>query len=522
MSRNKKILLISAFFLLLMQMVTLDIGFILGAGGGNLAEGWFSDIAYNLNWEFTGRMAEDIPYGAGWSTGIGKLFFLIHNVFYKIFGVGLFQARLVSFASGVIMLVLLYVWVKKYISQDAAIFSMLLMASSPLFYTSIPSAKQDIVHCLFAFSAFYFISSAILTRKGVYYLLAGFIAALSVDISYRGIEIVIAVYLFHCIFFEREGFLKRSSLLLSGSFIAFIYWYSINILPIGIDAFLGYHFASAAGDGGDYNFTVLLSEFYRFLNIFSGRNKYVFIFELFYLVFLAVLFYKNRGKHKGIFKVIGVWVLINFMILTVIERTTERIYLLMYYTFLFIFSGIGLSELFEQRRKIAYAILSLILLFAFTFQGAIFVKYTYHTAIKKDYDIKGYYDKLRASVDINKPIIGTTNHWYAFPDARYYGGQFYLSRVVTILKELKPSQEYVSDYERAEALLKVFEKRGIEYVIADEYFKPTLTKYFVNSELPSKNFKLVNTITDMFLGKGADSKKRPYKTEIYKVISYEP
>jgi hypothetical protein len=520
MSRNKKILLTFAFFLLLMQMLTLDIGFILGAGGGNLAEGWFSDIAYNLNWEFNGRMAKDIPNG-GWSAGIGKLFFLIHNVFYKILGVGLFQARLVSFASGVIMLVLLYGWVKKYISQGAAIFSMVLMVSSPLFYTSIPSAKQDIVHCLFAFSAFYFISSAILTKKGIYYLLAGFIAALSVDISYRGIEIVIAVYLFHCIFFEREGFLKRSSLLLSGSFIAFIYWYSINILPIGIDDFLKYHLASAAGDGGDYNVTVLLSEFYRFLNIFSGRNKYIFGFELFYLGFLAVLFYKNRGKHKSIFRVIGVWVLINFIILTVIERTTGRIYLLMYYPFVFIFSGIGLSELFEQRRKIAYAILSLILLFAFTFQGAIFSKYIYHTAIKKDYDIKGYYDKLRASVDTNKAIIGATNHWYAFTDVQYYGGQFYLGRL-SLLNELKTANEYKNDHERADALLRVFKKRKIEYIIADEYFKPTIVEYFPANELPANNFLLVNTITDMFMGKGNESKGRPYKTEVYKIISYEP
>ena len=91
-----------------------------------------------------------------------------------------------------------------------------------------------------------------------------------------------------------------------------------------------------------------------------------------------------------------------------------------------------------------------------------------------------------------------------------------------MLKELKLAGEYESDYDRSEALLKVFEKRKIEYIIADEHFKPSIIDYFPNKEFPSKNFLLVNAITDRFMGKGDKSKSPPYKTEIYKIISYEP
>ena len=101
MSKDKKLLLVFPLAFLVLQLLILE------TYGGNLSEGWFSDIAYHLNWEFNGRMAKDIPYGSSWNSGIGKLFFFIHYVFYKVFGIGLFQARLVSFVSGIGLLILL-------------------------------------------------------------------------------------------------------------------------------------------------------------------------------------------------------------------------------------------------------------------------------------------------------------------------------------------------------------------------------------------------------------------------------
>lgn len=520
--RNKKLLLAFASLLFLLQLLVLDIGVIFNVGGGQLSEGWFSDIAYNLNWEFNGRMAKDIPYGASWNTGIGKLFFLMHYFFYKIFGVGLFQARLVTFTCGVILILLLYSWVSRYISQEVAIFSTLLLILSPLFYTSLSNARQDLIHCLFGFISFYLISSGILTRKDYYFLIGGFISALSVDISFRGIEIVVAVYIYHFFFFERQNFLKRSVLLLTGSFIASIYWLAVNVFPIGIHNFIYYHLVFASGDGGTYSFETLLSEIKRFLYLFYGKGLYVFGMEIIYLILLSVVFYKNRLKYHSVSRFVILWILSVFIIMTLLEKTAGRIYLLMYYPFIFIIAGIGLHELFNRHRRLAYGMVVSILSFAVVFQSAVFSTNVYHKYFKQDYNLNGYYKKLRDSVDMNKNIIGATNHWYAFPDAQYYGGQFYLSRVTEVLKELKPIEEYKDDYERAGDLLKVFEKREVEYIIADEYFKPTIVKYFPNNELPLKNFLLVNTIADMFLGKGNESVTPPYKTEIYRVVSYEP
>lgn len=516
MSKDKKLLLVFPLVFLALQLLILE------TYGGNLSEGWFSDIAYHLNWEFNGQMAKDIPYGSSWNSGIGKLFFFIHYIFYKIFGIGLFQARLVTFVSGAILLILLYRWTVKYVSQEIAIFSTLLLGSSPLFYLSLPDARQDVMHCLFAFFSFFLISIGVLKSKNIYFILAGFFSAMAVDISYRGVEIVVAVYIFHCIYFKRETFLKRSALLLSGSFIFFVYWISVNVMPMGIGEFRIYNLTSVSEDGGVYSIKTLFSEVNRFLRLFSGKGKYILGIEIGYLIFLSIISYRYWLKYKAILKVLLSWLLVCFFIMSLFEKTEGRSYLLIYYPVICIFSGIGLYELFEHKKKSAYITLIAIIFSASVFQGGRFILYSYHTYIKRDFDPEGYNEKLRSSVGLNKNIIGATNHWYAFPDAQYYGGQFYLSRVMQVLKEFKPPNEYKNDYERAYALLNVFEKRKIEYIIADEYFKPTIIQYFTNNELPSKNFLLVNTITDMFLGKGNESKKPPYTTEIYKVISYEP
>ncbi|OHB47362.1 MAG: hypothetical protein A2099_07230 [Planctomycetes bacterium GWF2_39_10] len=516
LKKYNKLLYISFFLFFVFQLLMLDILV------PSESEGWFSDIAYNINWQFNGRMAKDIPYGAAWSSGQGKIYFLIHYIFYKILGSGVFQARLVTFVCGVGMLILLYKWTLRYISKEVAIFSTFLLIASPLYYLSLPDARTSVIHCLFGLLSFYFISSGFLTKKNYYFIAAGFVSAMSVDIDYRGIEIVLAIYIFHCVFFGKGAFLKYLLLLLIGTFIYFVIWFSINVLPMGIENFIKYNLIPTSGEGDPFSIETLLSEVNRFINNLTGKRKYFTIVEVLYLTFLSICFYKYRSKYNKVSKIVFSWILICFVIMSLVERRSYIPHLLMYSPFICILSGIGLYELFNCKKKIASIVLVSIVFFSFVSQGGILLNYVYQKYYKKDYDIKGYYLKLRESVDVNKNILGQPQHWYAFLDSQYYGGNFYLGRVMGVLKEIRPPNEYNNDYDRAKAMLKVLEKRKIEYIIADEDFKlGGLMCYFPNKELPKKNFLLVDTIDDMFLGRG-NSQTPPYTTEIYKVISYEP
>lgn len=485
------------------------------------SEGWFSDIAYHLNWEFNGNMGKDIPWGASWNGGIGKSFFLIHYLFYKIFGVGLFQARLVSLVSGVLLLFLLFRWNSKNISFDVAILTTILLTISISFWPFLPNAREDLMHCFFSMLSFFLISSAIFSKKNIYFLLAGFFCALSVDISWRGIEIVLCVYLFSCLFFERETFLKHSILLLVGSFLAFIYWISLNIIPMGIQNFIDYAYNY---NSLEHNFN-LFSEIERIKRMLFGSTVRTFVglLELIYVIPLLVIFYRYRKKYYIVSNHIILWLVISFVVMSLVDNQSYPQYLLVYSPFIYILCSIGFYELFNYKKNIAYTLLFFILSFATTYQVGRIAIYSYHQDVKNDVNISGYFEKLRSSVDLNKNIIGNTEYWYAFKDAKqYYGGAFYLNRVITILKELKPADEYENDYDRANAILDVFKKREIEYIVGSYDFKGFIQRYFSGNELPSRNFGQVNTITNQFLHCGSKPTDPHCNVYIYKIISYKP
>ena len=356
--RYKKYFLIYAilFFLIQIPLLSLQLP--------SESEGWFSDIAKNLNREFNGNMAKDIPWGDSWSTGIGKTFFLIHHVDYMIFGVGLVQARMVTLISGVLLLYLVFRWVQKNISSEIALLSSILLMVSFSFWPFLPSARQDVIFCLFAFFSFYLISTAISSKKGLCFILAGFIAALSVDITYRGIEIVMCTFLVHFIYFDKKTFIRHSALLVFGSFIAFIIWFSLNVLPMGFSNFLQHNLAFAA-DTQSNTINTLLSEIYRFLE-FTTIVRNLAKIEVVYWIILLVIFYKYRLrlKYNRSFKFIITWLLSCFICMSLMEPQIFPAYFLMYSPFICMLCGISLYELFEQKKKLAYG-----MFFLFYYQG---------------------------------------------------------------------------------------------------------------------------------------------------------
>lgn len=515
--KNKAPLYLFLVFLVLFFLLEI---FVLWKKPPQISEGWFSDIAYHLNKEFNGKMASDIPWGTLWSQGIGKLFFLIHHLFYKLFGVGIFQARMVSFLSGYFFLLLVFRWSSRFFSPDVALLSAALLSVSPSWWTFLADGRQDILHCLFAFASFYLLSFGIRFKRYMYFFIAGFVAALSVDIDYRGIEIIMCAFLFSLLFFEKGTFIKRSFVFLTGSFVAFIVWFSLNVAPMGFSNFLHYNIASALLEGGPYTSRSLLSELFRFAK-YSNLAGHLAKIEIVYWMVLFAFFYKYHERRSKSVALVMRWLLACVIVMSFVERSTYPSHFLMYSPFICILCGVGLNELFARKRKLGWGIFVFVLLFGLMSQTARAGKYFYHAYIKKDYAPELFFRKLRASVDLKKNIIGDVTNWYAFTDAQYYGGPPYLYRVQTILKEFQPASAYKNDDERSTALLGVLKIRKIEYVIASRYFKEYLSEYFPQRTLPRKNFELVAILEDYFLGSDSGT-THPMRTEVYKVVSYEP
>jgi hypothetical protein len=464
-------------------------------------------------------MAADIPWGQTWSSGTGRLFFLTHHLFYKILGVGPFQARLVSFLGGWLLLFLVYRWARRYVSAEAALFCAALLSASPSWWMLLADVRQDMLHCTASFLAFYFLSSGALSKKNVYFLTGAFFAAISVDINYRGIEIVMCAFLFILSLPDRSAAVKRLIMFLAGSILAFIPWFMINVVPMGISNFIHYSFVPALWGEGSYDLSVLLSEGVRFIR-YTALASHLAKIEIAYWIALLVLFYRYRTRYPGPGGVILRWVVITFIVMSLIERTTYPVYVLLYSPFICILCGMALYELFKKNRPVAWCIFAGILVCGLACQAIRAGKYYYHEYVVKDYSPERFYEKLHGAVEMDKGILGDVANWYAFKDARYYGGLLYLGRVKDVLGEFRDAGYYKNANERAVALLGVFKRRGIEYIIANGPIKDYIAEYFSGNNLPRKNFTLVASAEDYFLGE--DAALHPVKTEIYRIISYEP
>lgn len=490
-------------------------------------EGWLSDISYHYNNELTGNMAKDIPWGSDWSTGRGRGFYLIHHYFYKVFGIGLFQARLLTLIAGILLLFLIYKWSKKYLGFDKAILTTILLLSSFSFWPYLPIVSQDMLHFLFYFMSFYLLYSSIIQKKEFMYFLTGLVSALSIEVSFRGIEILICVYIANIIFTDRDKFLRFSLFLLLGSFLSFISWFCLNVLPMGINKFFQYHILVVRTAEVPNISKVLFSEIRRLI-LFSDTQRRLARIEILYWIILMWVFIKRKLwlDYLKVSKFIFYWLLITLVIVSFFSRIDYQSnphYFLLYVIFVCIFCSISLNYSLLHKSKIAYFSIFLIMALGFICQIGRIAAYSYNQFFKTGYSMNGFNERLRAKIDINKPILGEVEYWFAFIDSQYYGGGLYLSRVKNALKELKSDKEYESKLQSAEAIMKVLKKRNIKYIVTSagrDYLKYTLSRYFQNTALPKSNFKLIDSFST-FLNRQSNPLTDPFlNIEIYEITSY--
>ncbi len=459
-------------------------------------------------------MAPDIPWGENWSVGTGRIFLLVNHVFDKIFGVGVTTCRLVSCACNLIMLLLLYRWARTCFDKTIARLSAFFLATaSPFWYFTLHDGSYGAMVGLFAFLSFFFLSRAILDGGFWNAFGAGLSCGLAVDVHYRGALIVVATWTV-LLLSEKRRHWRLWLALGSGSLVAFAWWYSLNILPMGLDYYLKNIAPVASEDGGEYSLSVLLTEFGRFYRM--ARHGAGILDLGVWLLLIPVALGSPRPHHeRRPLVVMGLWLAAIFTIFSLLERTDREDLVLLYAPCLSILCALGLRRLGERHPSWASGLIAtLMLLVVGESLGLLYVR--------RDLDSDAYFSKLRSSVRPGSIVLGSTSYWYAFPDQPYYGGQFYLDRVIQQLHEIKEPQDYSTNMERYGALLSFLSKRKIEYVIGCERLLPCLERYAPGGVLPSKNFDLIAVFKDPYHGQGKVIGKPPYTTKIYRVVSHEP
>jgi hypothetical protein len=172
----------------------------------------------------------------------------------------------------------------------------------------------------------------------------------------------------------------------------------------------------------------------------------------------------------------------------------------------------------------ASLLLVVILFFGMSYSAGRLILYSNY--YKKGHTLTDYFEKISSRVDPTKNILGDVEFWYAFPNTQYYGGVFYLGRLIRVLHELKPADHYANDEERAKAIMNVLKKRKIEYIVSStekDYLKDYLATYFPNRELPERNFKLIHTVDNRSLwsNRFQQGPSCHYLVEVYRIASYD-
>lgn len=161
---------------------------------------WYDEgLLGEISWHFVEHDTFAQPLWTGYlgfetfSTHPNYLYFLLLAFSFKIFGVGILQARLVSAFAGLFLVVIFYFFTKKIYGAKLATISTLLLVFNPLFILSARIVRYEIVVALFTFAS---LSCAILAfreRKNSFFLLSGFFAALTILTHFNGILISFAV-----------------------------------------------------------------------------------------------------------------------------------------------------------------------------------------------------------------------------------------------------------------------------------------------------------------------------------------
>ena len=159
-------------------------------------------------------------------------------------GLGLYQARLVSWIFGVILLVLTFIAARQSYGPIAGGLAALLLALSPPFTQASHYARPDIFLAVTGMLSFILVQHAFAKERRWAHFLAGLIIALSVDIHQNAILYAMGLSVLYLLTYRKNVFRQTGTwLFIAGGAAGIAYYLAIYILPSLKDTLNYYQFS---------------------------------------------------------------------------------------------------------------------------------------------------------------------------------------------------------------------------------------------------------------------------------------
>lgn len=442
-----------------------------------------------------------IPYAMNFALGL----------WYKIFGIGLVQGRLLIVFISTGLLFLLYKFAREFFGKSVAFWSVLYFASTRSFFFSSRFIRNDIPLLIFLILALWMFFKYLKISKPKYLFFSGLFLGLGTEFHQNGIFFIIALIISWLLITKslRCIFSRKFLIFITGLGVYLIYYLFAHVLP-DVSLYISERSYSIFKDHALPILSLTPKEI-----IFSEIDRYLSYFypyrvpEL--LIIILSLFLSLKEKNLYL-KFISIFILSFSVLFVLFASNKTEVYLI----YLLLLSSILLSSLFHKFRHLSTYIglilmnenkqksLKSIPIIKFFYIFVFIIIFNYFLNFGVVYTYRNYsYGKIQSIMSPNirndELVMGFTNHFlplnhlnfrsfYVLSWYRIFNG---LS-VEQALKEIKP--DYIIVDRQAEGTLEDNEKN-----ISDIQFDKGLYK------IPKREFiNYLNSNYTMILDYNSD------------------
>lgn len=396
----------------------------------------------------------------------GPIYFYIQKFVINIFGIGIFQFRILNFISGCIVVFITYMILKKILNIKFYKFILFIFCFEPIFLQNLHSGRMDLVSLAFCLTGFYLYFKNInnsFSNSVLETITIGILLTASLLTTPRIIFCFPFLFIFSLMKFKNIELIKKSILIASIFCLFFSIW--INLKFNNLENFLNIVL---------FNKTIK-THVVENKSLFNNIVRYKYHFFLTLMTFLSILYFAlNFKKYLYVQKIVGLFSITTIISYHIIVAEAGPYFAMVLPFYLLIFAlafsslkTINPSFFFIKYRLIETIILSPFIIIFLTKSIVIVSSY-------KDRNHKIPEEFINKNIPSNSRVIGNFKFYYACLNNKNSFENFEFS-----FNPINMINHHRLDY-------------NYEYIIVDSNLK---NKSFLNEYLKKEKHVIIDSLT---------------------------
>lgn len=377
-------------------------------------EAWYANTSWH--WLTSGENMDTLHEGTPVVLRFPYIGDLPYVISFASLGLGLYQARLVSWIFGVLLLFMTFIAARQSYGAMAGGLAALLLALSPPFTQASHYARPDIFLALTGMLAFVLVQHAFEKERRWAHFLAGLIIALSVDIHQNALLYAMGLSVLYLLTYRKKVFRQTGTwLFIAGGAVGVAYYLAIYILPSLNDTLSYYQFSFVNSH------PIPIASFNPMDLIRSARDeigRYHFFDNTldFVLIGASIIYFAIRRSRADLAFLLFVGTVFTGFVLLIGNK--HDIYAILLYPFLMIMAAESIVSIIQSTRDKApvYAFsiaLGALIIFSSAYQLA------RSTLESREYHYEAITDKIKSVIPQESRIVGLPHWWIGLNEYDY-------------------------------------------------------------------------------------------------------